>query len=393
MNVLTLLLFSSIFAGDLSAAPVLHKIEVIETNNYFTSSSSDLYPALAAELDKLSDLRSYVLKRVDLRPGDDPEVIIRALEWVSSQWRHDGFNEPRKGESALDILKDVHERGARYRCVEYGLVLADLLKSLGYVTRRVSIKSVDAAYGGPGQGHVATEVWSNRLSRWIWLDPQFSVYPTYEGRFLDFHEMYDLKRQGKFSRIRFNVTDGYQKHESKFNAVEYDKDYRKFIQRYFGYLGTAIMREGGKYELLLPLEGKSQLLTFQGTPYGGLFFTKDSRDLYFEMNRTWISFAYRDARNASSQTMMETLGIRTEEDFIAKMPVFAAKPDFTLTLLNNSAWHAHYERRTSREGAWTRLIGSSMNWSLTHGENYLEIRSVNQMGVPGPSTFASIRYK
>ena len=41
------------------------------------------------------------------------------------------MNEARPGESSLDILKDVHEKRKSYRCVEFGQVLSDLLKSVG----------------------------------------------------------------------------------------------------------------------------------------------------------------------------------------------------------------------------------------------------------------------
>ncbi len=32
-------------------------------------------------------------------------------------------------------------------------------------------------------GHVVSEVWSNTLDKWIFLDPQFSIHAKHQGRF------------------------------------------------------------------------------------------------------------------------------------------------------------------------------------------------------------------
>ena len=141
----------------------LQKISVLETDNYLISPTFNRYNFDDKSYADLVALREYVEKKVSFRSKEDPQIIIEALQWVSTQWDHDGRNQPPKDFSSLEILKSVHEKGDRYRCVEYGKVLADLLRSLGYVARHVGLKSVDVAYGGFGQGHVATEVWSNKL--------------------------------------------------------------------------------------------------------------------------------------------------------------------------------------------------------------------------------------
>ncbi len=390
-------------AGSVSGRikiPPLKKIEIIDTNNYFSGFSSDLYPENSADKAYLSNLRAYVLKRVRLDPQDDPGVILKALEWVSLQWKQDGMNEPRKGESALDILKDVHQRGARYRCVEYSLVLSEILRSLGYVSRKLSLRSVNVAYGPGGQGHVGTEVWSNHLQKWIFVDPQFSVYPTYKGRYLNYYEIYRLKKQGKFSKIRFNATPGYQKRDPKFNAQDYVRGYRQFLKQYFGYMATPITRSGKNYDLVLQLDGKREPLTFQGLPLGNSLFTRDPRDLYFKVNQTLINFQYR--RDAGSyQKLLKEKGLvitgKTDAEKIAEVkklePLFADKPNFILSFLNNSPWHSYYEYRLSARGSWLKISGDSMNWNLKSGRSYLEVRSVNQMEIPGPGTFVDVLYQ
>ena len=379
-------------AETAKSPPAFKKIEIVETDNYFSPVASSLYPDDVASASTLSVLRAYVLERAALKPEDDPGVILKALEWVSVQWRHDGLHEARPGESALDILKDVHEKGARYRCVEFGFVVSELLKSLGYAARPVEIDSVDFAYGGFGRQHVAAEVWSNRLRKWIFIDPQNGAYPTWQGKFLSFYELYDLKKQGRFAEVKFNATDGFRERDREFDDKEFQTGYGEFLSKYFGAIGTAAVRNGKKYLLVLQLDGRTQPLTFQGWPYENAVFTQNAVDFYPEMNRTLLSFEYRD-KIGSKEAWITAHGIKTEADYFAKMPLLVPKPDLVVSFADPSLWHSKYEFRTSRLGAWTQAPGDSMDWRLQEGENYLEARSVNKMDIPGPSTFVAVRYR
>lgn len=59
----------------------------------------------------------------------ESQFVLEALAWVNSQWAHDGINQPPKHFSALDILKKVHNEKEKYRCVEYGIVLSEVLQA------------------------------------------------------------------------------------------------------------------------------------------------------------------------------------------------------------------------------------------------------------------------
>lgn len=161
----------------------LKKIEVVDTNNgpFFAMSGKHTFPPFkSADLKKL---KSYIQNK-GFKPNtkNETEFVLEALAWVSSQWAHDGLNQPPKHFNALDILKTVHTKNEKYRCVEYGLVLSEVLQAYGFVSRTVALRSNDVAYGGWGKGHVAMEVWINDLNKWIFLDPQFGTYLT-EGSF------------------------------------------------------------------------------------------------------------------------------------------------------------------------------------------------------------------
>ncbi|MBI5631639.1 MAG: transglutaminase domain-containing protein [Elusimicrobia bacterium] len=391
INLIGFLLVPRLCVAMSANQPLLRKIEIIDTNNFLAPGASS-YPFDMTDNSALQKLRSYVAKRAAFEPANDPEVIIRVLDWVSAQWEHDGMNEPRKDESALDILKDVHERAKRYRCVEYGLVASELLRSLGYPARSVEIDSDDFTYGGFGRQHVAAEVWSNSLQKWVFIDPQNGAYPTFDGELLSFYDLYDLKRRGKFAAVQFNVTESFRKRYPDFNDHEFDRTYREFIARYFGHVATTVNLSGRKHLLALQLDDKTQALAFQGWPYENAVYTRKPEDFYPDMNRTLISFEYRNKRSGTKQELLLAQGIKTEEEYLAKMPLWAPKPDFIVSLANGSAWHSYYAYRTSRQGAWEHLDGNSMPWSLSAGDNFFEVRSINKMGIPGPSSFVVIRY-
>ncbi|WNG38883.1 transglutaminase domain-containing protein [Archangium violaceum] len=369
----------------------LKKISVVESTNL---KLDDRYRTLklpeSLDTPELRQLREYVLKQVDLSRRSDPEIILEALEWVSIQWDHDGMNEPPEGTSSYQILQNV-KQGQRYRCVEYGTVVSDLLLSLGYPSRPLGIKTAEAAYGGFGQGHVVSEVWSNTHDKWIFIDPQFSVYATHQGRYLNFYEMYQLKRESRFGEIRFVPSARYLERHKKGpkELAELDTQYRGFISRYFGYMNIPYVRDGKKATLTLPLEGKGQFATFQGFHNDDLLFTDDPRDFYFPLNHTQVLFAYKDARQPID--LIKEHGITTEEEFLRKRSLFAARPDYTLTLQHGMPWFDHYELRVDGK-EWQRLPGDTVPTKLHEGLNTLEVRAVNQAGVAGPINRMKIRY-
>lgn len=372
-----------------AAAPgPLQKISILESSNL---KLDDRYRTLklpeSPDTPELRQLREYVLKQVDLSHRSDPEVILAALEWVSIQWDHDGWNEPVPGTSSYQLLQNV-KQGQRYRCVEYGTVVSDLLLSLGYPSRPIGIKTPDAAYGGFGQGHVVSEVWSNALDKWIFIDPQFSMYATHQGRYLNFYEMYQLEREGRFGEIRFVASPRYLERHKR-DPAELDKEYREFLGRYFGYMNIPYVREGKEATLVLPLKGQGQFASFQGFAASELLFTDDPRDLYVPLNHTQVLFTYADKRRPIE--LIQEHHITTEQEFLSKRPLFAARPDYTLTLQHGMPWFDHYELRVDG-GAWKRLPGDTVPAKLHEGLNTLEVRAVNRVGAAGPVNRMKIRY-
>lgn len=107
------------------------------------------------------------------------EKIKAVLDWAHNQWEHNGGNEP-SSPDALTILKEARE-GNKYRCVEYGIVLAAGLNSIGIHSRVLGLRTSDCATVKSGAGHVAAEAYSSELKKWIFIDGQFNVMPVLHG--------------------------------------------------------------------------------------------------------------------------------------------------------------------------------------------------------------------
>jgi hypothetical protein len=125
----------------------------------------------------LRELRQvYKLDSLSDRTKNEFEKIKAILDWASRQWEHNGFNNP-SNPDALTILKEAHS-GKKFRCVEYGIVASSALNSIGIPARVIGLKTRDVEKVRHGAGHVAAEVYSTELKKWIFIDPQFNVIPV-----------------------------------------------------------------------------------------------------------------------------------------------------------------------------------------------------------------------
>ena len=128
-------------------------------------------------LDRLR--RKHGLLRLTREAKKDFQRVLLVLHWVHSQWRHSGNEEPKKND-ALSILEEA-KQGKNFRCVEYGIVAAGCLNSIGLKTRRIALKTRDVETRESGAGHVAAESFLNDLKKWIFLDPQWDIVPMLAG--------------------------------------------------------------------------------------------------------------------------------------------------------------------------------------------------------------------
>lgn len=351
----------------------IKKISIIESNNILLNGKSESIPFTAEMGDPyLTSLKEYVSKRITLTNRDELSTIFSLLEWVSNQWQHDGVNSPPARANALDILT-LAAQGERFSCNSYATVVTDVLLSYGYIARIISLNSKDIAYGTFGMGHVAAEVWSNTLQKWIFIDPQYSMYAMYNGEYLNYYDIYRLRAESKYKEIEFHVAESHLKinHQTKDEAIT---QYRAFLSEYFGYVTTAYEHTNTISMLVLPLDAKDQYLTNQGRTSHPLVFTEDPSDFYFPINNTLVVFMQNTCAQSSSP------------------PANATPTNFTLTFQNNMPWFDHYEYRNS-QNAWVATKTDSLPWHVVEGISTVTVRAVNMAGVAGVATSIKLRYE
>lgn len=133
------------------------------TSNYLFSYEDWLEP-------KVLQLRKQ--ENLDAVVGDaraEMEIFERLTLWSRKQFEP-GFPDPYPLSNGVDILKDIRAGKTKGFCAQYTYLLADALKSIGFY---------DVRYVEIGQDlqhtHFLLEVWSNRLSRWMLLDPLYAA--------------------------------------------------------------------------------------------------------------------------------------------------------------------------------------------------------------------------
>jgi hypothetical protein len=282
----------------------------------------------------------------------------------------------------LGILKSARDEGEEYRCVEYGIVLNDILISFGYPARIVGLKNINADYGGAGMGHVATEVWSNNLQKWIFLDPQFGIYAKKGDVLLNILDIYKLKSGNKFDEIEF-IEVKENKPNKKYGT--------KFLSNYLGYIDIAQKQNNLRYSLVLKMEGERDFLTFQAFPLCKTVFTKNVNDLYYELNRTMVVIDYTPEEIVRTKNEYSKLNIKSVDDFNKNMSLFCAKPDLILSLDNNMPWFKNYLVKLN--DVLINKKDGKYYVNLKEGINVIKVTAVNRNNIEGISTVIKIKYE
>jgi Transglutaminase-like superfamily len=91
------------------------------------------------------------------------------LGWVTRRWRHSSASHDYSQDA--NVVLDRVERGERFACREYNVVLAQALNAVQIPARRISLFRRDHHAGAAG-AHAVTEAWIDDLSKWALLDGQ-----------------------------------------------------------------------------------------------------------------------------------------------------------------------------------------------------------------------------
>jgi len=104
---------------------------------------------------------------------DPTEIALLLTDFTHHQWQHNGNNTPTKFEG-LTILKEAQE-GKQFRCVEYSILLTELLNASNVPARQIGLKTKTVETQKSGAGHVAVEYYDKSHEKWIYADAQTNV--------------------------------------------------------------------------------------------------------------------------------------------------------------------------------------------------------------------------
>lgn len=234
----------------------------------------------------LRELRqNYGLDTLTSNLPNEIEKIKAILHWSSCQWEHNGSNSPSKSD-ALTILKEA-KAGNQFRCVEYGILAAASLNSIGIHARVLGLKTRDLEKVKFGAGHVVTEVYSHEYSKWIFIDPQMDILPTLEGIPLNAVE---------FQKAILNESQNIELINSKGKVEQKPaKDYINWIGKYLYFFDVAFDQridysvdkkgfEGKKRIMLVPLGVENPTIFQRKFKIDYCIYTNSLNDFYIKPN-------------------------------------------------------------------------------------------------------------
>ena len=181
-KIIILLVFATIIACQNK-----QKIEILEfqneaTNKYefvFTDSINQAY---------YKNLANHVNLDSIIRETRTPtEVAVKLTDYTHDLWNHNGDNTPSKYEG-ITIINEA-KTGEKFRCVEYSIVLTELLNAANIPARIIGLKTKDVETRKSGAGHVAVEYYDNTFKKWIYADAQANVIAFVEDEPLNCVEL------------------------------------------------------------------------------------------------------------------------------------------------------------------------------------------------------------
>ena len=284
----TLIFFMLIILNSCSILNIIpsKKIHKITFENMENKESCDFIFSDTTNNEYLRKFRNeYKIEELTKEAKTDLEKIFIVLNWTNSRWEHSGSNTPKKSD-AFTILEEA-KQGKNFRCVEYGIVAATALNSIGIPARTLGLKTKDVEKTRHSAGHVVTEVYLNDFEKWVFIDGQFNLIP-----FLDSLPLNAVE----FQKAIFFNKEKIQLHSLKKVADKKDKErYIKWLGPYLYYFDASFdnrkdyeisrIKCNDKSSLMLVPIGAETPQVFQRKyPMDYLIYTNSYTDFYKKPN-------------------------------------------------------------------------------------------------------------
>jgi transglutaminase-like putative cysteine protease len=115
--------------------------------------------------------REFAIDPVVAGARDDYERLRRLARWVSTRWKHSP-NQMASKSDPVTILREA-QKGGRFICREYAIVMAGVATAYGMPARVVNLMPRDVETRS--EAHSVAEVWLDEFSKWVLADGQYGA--------------------------------------------------------------------------------------------------------------------------------------------------------------------------------------------------------------------------
>ena len=121
--------------------------------------------------------REFAIDPVVAGAKDDYERLRRLAYWVSTRWEHSP-NQMASKSDPLTILREA-QKGGRFICREYAIVMAGVAAAYGMPARVVNLMPRDVETRS--EAHSVAEVWLDEYNKWVLADGQYGAIGELDG--------------------------------------------------------------------------------------------------------------------------------------------------------------------------------------------------------------------
>jgi len=121
--------------------------------------------------------REFAIDAVVAGAKDDYERLRRLTHWVSTRWEHSP-NQMASKSDPLTILREA-QKGGRFICREYAIVMAGVAAAYGMPARVVNLMPREVETRS--EAHSAAEVWLDEFGKWVLADGQYGAIGELDG--------------------------------------------------------------------------------------------------------------------------------------------------------------------------------------------------------------------
>ncbi|WP_161992018.1 transglutaminase-like domain-containing protein [Flagellimonas algicola] len=259
---------STIKIIGIPSKPIKHRLSFLDKSKQ--SKFQYEYPVLTADYMSLL-METYHLEAIQKDAKTDIEILTAVTSWAHRQWNHDGGNVPSKADTHT-ILQEVAQ-GKNFRCVEYSIVISELMQALGYQARVLGLKRKECETMLTSAGHAVAEVFLPELNKWVFADGQFNAIPFLDGKPLNAVEFQDaLTEDASTQRLQVQNTE-----------IPFE-EYAEWVYPYLHYFDFKVQFKDTSVTqnslMLVPLKERSPKYFQKKWGVGNCLYTSNISDFY-----------------------------------------------------------------------------------------------------------------